>query len=168
MFQFYQLGLTDISHRVVSLWARQQRLSRKNKLPDQDEDGMSYEGGWDGKASTIMNRTRPGRAAVGPRRRPSPAGIAPSPPHSASSVILRGQWLSLKEKYWHAGQSGMSGADLQFICHHYLMLQTQGWGRRPRRETRLTAPRMSVRDDTFLLFMVITYLTRPQCLLRSS
>lgn len=75
--------------------------------------------------STIMNRIRPGRAAAGPQRRPSPAGIPPSPPYSASSVILRGQWLSLKEKYWHGGQSGMSAADLQFICHHYLMLQTQ-------------------------------------------
>lgn len=58
----------------------------------------------------------------------TPAGIHSSPPHSASTVILQGQWLSLKEKYWQAGQSSMNGADLQFDCHHYLMLWTQDEG----------------------------------------
>lgn len=75
-----QLGLPVTIHCVVSFRAWQQRLNRKNKLPDRDKDGMSYEWGQERKVSTIMNRIRPGRAAAGPQRRPSPAGIPPSRP----------------------------------------------------------------------------------------
>lgn len=75
-----------------------------------------------------MNRIRSGWDTVSPRDGPTPAGIPSSPPDSASTVILQGQWLSLKEKYWQAVQSSMSGADLQFDCHHYLILWTQDGG----------------------------------------
>lgn len=84
------------------------------------------------RKNTLMNRIRSGWDTVGLRDGPTPAGIHSSPPRSASTVILQGQWLSLKEKYWQAEQSSMSAADLQFDCHHYLMLWTQhgGGGRR--------------------------------------
>lgn len=72
--------------------------------------------------TTIMNRIRLGWDTVSPGDGPTPAGIPSSPPDSASTVILQGQWLSLKEKYWQAVQSSMSGDDLQFDCHHYLIL----------------------------------------------
>lgn len=73
-------------------------------------------------ATTIMNRIRSGWDTVSPEDGPTPPGIPSSPPDSASTVILQGQWLSLKEKYWQAVQPSMSGTDLQFDCHHYLIL----------------------------------------------
>ena len=97
-----------------------------------EERGIENQRGSIVRKNTLMNRIRSGWDAVGSRDGPTPAGIHSSPPRSASTVILQGQWLSLKEKYWQAEQSSMSAADLQFDCHHYLMLWTQdgGGGRR--------------------------------------
>lgn len=60
------------------------------------------------RKSTIMNRIRSGwgdeGTGVGPQRCTDPSGHPfihpPSLFHSASAVILQGQWLLLKEKYW--------------------------------------------------------------------
>lgn len=94
--------------------------------------------------STLMNRMMWGRQAMShPDRHPF------IPPHSGSTVILQGHWVVLKGKYWQDAQSSMSGTDLQFDCHIYLMLGEEG-------RTRHSEPKIQAEllfDLDFIAFL---------------